>query len=142
MPHRQHLVRLRRRAAETMENPAQLTGVFPQDGQRVFPRVALVDDNVETRLGREVELLAKHGGLRRLVCALLALAFREMVVIQSGLADGRDPGLGHEFPQRPPPCPPGPRRRSWDAPPPRRKPSDTARRVPLPDGCFPPTCRW
>ena len=78
-----------------MEHAPQPPGVVREDRERVFPSVALVDDNVQTQVGGEIELTAET---RRLACPDrrgVVRVFRQAVVIQPGLADGghvRTPG--------------------------------------------------
>src|SRR5262249_54014503 len=46
----ENFIRLIKRAAEAMKDTAQLTGIRAQDFQRILPRVALMNHDVEPKL--------------------------------------------------------------------------------------------
>ena len=118
------MVRLFERAAETMKNATQFARVWTHDFQRVFPCVALMDHHVEPQFHRQVELLLKQTHLFRFVCAVANLRFdffiglssqcghdldllflryfftRQMVIIETCLADGYDARALCQFAQR------------------------------------------
>ena len=96
----QHFIRLCGGPPETMEHGAQPPGVIPQDAQRVLPGVALVNDHVQPRLGREVKLPAEDVGLRGFERRPFRVVVGKMVVIQSRLADRGHALVGGEFAQR------------------------------------------
>ena len=102
-----------------MKNPAQFPGIRPHDFQRIVPRVALMDNDIKPKLGRQFELLLKQTRLfgfisavvdfgldllfrRRLkrlhenlsVLALFReLQTRQRVIIQTRFADRDDPRI-------------------------------------------------
>ena len=55
----ENFIRLIERAAEAMKDAAQLTGIRAQHFQRVLPRVALMNHNIEPKLDGQIELLLK-----------------------------------------------------------------------------------
>src|SRR6266480_3064741 len=55
------------RAAEAMKNTAHLARVSAQDFERIFPRVALMNHNVEPELEGQIELLLEQTRLFRFV---------------------------------------------------------------------------
>src|SRR5205807_6330635 len=57
--------RLFERTAETMEDAAQLLRIRPHNFERVFPRVALMDDDIEPEFRGQIQLLFKQAGLFR-----------------------------------------------------------------------------
>src|SRR6266446_2260152 len=102
------------RTAEAMKNTAHLARVRAQDFQRVRPRVALVNDDIESELDCQIQLLLEHTRLFRFVRAVANLRFdffigltsqsthnlhllfpgysftRQMMVVQPGFANGHD----------------------------------------------------
>lgn len=63
---REEFARLSEAFAEAVEDRPQLSGIRRENGQRVLPRIAFVDDDVQTEFDREVELLLEDRGLSSL----------------------------------------------------------------------------
>src|SRR3954465_12488597 len=102
-----------------MKHPPHLVRKWVQQRQRIFTRIALMDDTVQAALGGNFKVLLKQGclflfvseigGCKRLlilarrICliALLALLRKawESMVIQTCLAQGDDFGMPRKFPQ-------------------------------------------
>src|SRR5690348_11776372 len=61
--------------AEAMKHTAQLASVNAQDLQRVFPCVALMNHDIESKLDREIELLLEQTCLLRFARAVANLRF-------------------------------------------------------------------
>ena len=71
-----NFVRLFERSAEAMKDAAQFSGVRLHDFERVVPRVALVDDHIEVKLDRQIELFLKKIDLFRFVSAIFNAGFQ------------------------------------------------------------------
>ena len=69
------LIRLFECAAVAMKDAAQFISVRSHNFERVVPRVALMNDNIESEFDREIELLFKETHLFRFVRAVLDLRF-------------------------------------------------------------------
>src|SRR4029453_277590 len=110
----ENFTRLIERAAEAMKNTVHFARVRAQDFQRVRPRVALVNDDIESKLDCQIQLLLEQTRLFRFVRAVANLRFdffigltsqsthnlhllfsgysftRQMMVVQAGFANGHD----------------------------------------------------
>src|SRR5947207_1029550 len=75
MPKRNDFFGLLLRPAETMENSAHFPPVIAHDLERVFPRIALMNDNVQPQLDSQIELLLKQTGLFAFQRSVVDLAF-------------------------------------------------------------------
>src|SRR5450759_4232772 len=58
-----------------MKNAAQFFGIRSHHRERIVPRIALVNDNIEPKIDSEIELLLKETRLSRLVSAVLDARF-------------------------------------------------------------------
>ncbi len=109
-----------------MENAAQLSRVRPHDFERIVPRVALMNDDVQPELHGEIELLLEQTGLFRFVGAIVDFRFHllvgrglkrldenlrclaflrqlnagKRVIIEAGLADRHDARAFRQLAQR------------------------------------------
>ena len=111
-----HFLGLLLRPAETMKNTAHPPSVFTHDLERLVPGIALMNDDVQLQLDREIELLLKQARLFALERAVVDFALdfvvrlrlerardhlrlallrncrtRQIMIVEPGLADGGDP---------------------------------------------------
>ncbi len=118
------LIRLFECAAVAMKNAAEFISVRSHNFERVVPRVALMNDNIESELDREIELLFKETRLFRFVRAVVNLRFdfffclalqgareylhlfpfrcfnaRQTMIIETGFTDGDDAWILRQFAQ-------------------------------------------
>src|SRR5438105_15576552 len=70
-----NFIRLLDCATETVENAAQFSGVRLYEFESIVPRVALMDDNVQSEFHGQIELLFKQACLFRFVSAILDARF-------------------------------------------------------------------
>src|SRR6266699_5611121 len=120
----ENFIRLIERTAEAMKNTAHLARVRAQDFQRVRPRVALVNDDIESKLDCQIQLLLEQTRLFRFVRTVANLRFdffigltsqsthnlhllfpgysftRQVMVVQAGFANGHDSRVLCKFAQR------------------------------------------
>ena len=119
----ENLIRLIERATEAVKNTAHLARIRAQDFQRVLPRVALMNHDVEPKLDCQIELLLEQTRLFRFVRAVANLRFdffigltsqsshnlhllfpgyfftRQVMIIQAGLANSHDARVLRQFAQ-------------------------------------------
>src|SRR6266566_4071834 len=111
----ENFIRLIERTAEAMKNTPHLAGIRAQDFQRILPRIALVNDDIKSKLDCQIQLLLEQTRLFRFVRTVANLRFdffiglasqsshnlhllfpgysftRQMMVVQAGFANRHNP---------------------------------------------------